>query len=278
MPPAAGLRANVQLSRISGHVVKSFHNVTETTSDIREPDNTIHKLETWRAALPPVMQLSVDGLSNDPACCLLHMRCNQLFIVAIRPYFYSAMEANQAGPRAQTSPIGSSSQLEQLKHCVAAGRRNIRLGNHVMALVDRRMLIHPISHFIFNAGISIALGNLVLSHEISPEELEAGNRDVDFAIDRLTESYMPECEDPGSLAAILRELKALIEKLTTARLLSDSAVEPSQHAILQSRQPEMLQSVEQFPMQVGENLMLYDELMGWMGDNWPMYDAAYMGE
>ncbi|KAK2592417.1 hypothetical protein QQS21_009900 [Conoideocrella luteorostrata] len=274
MPPAAGLRANIELSRISGHVVQSLNHKAEPIGDNGEPDKTVQKLDSWRASLSPALQLSADGLSDDAAACLLHMRSNQLLIVAIRPFFYSAMEANATASRIGRVPT------ERLKNCVAAGRRNLQLGNHVMMLVDRRLLIHPINHFIFNAGICVALGNLVLFHDMSPEQVEARNRDVDFAIDRLTESYGSEADEPGSLALILRELKALIEKVTISPLLSDSAAEISlqAQAIPPGQFPEAMQSPGQFPAQMGESSSLYDELRWWMDYNWSMYDAAYMGE
>jgi hypothetical protein len=35
-------------------------------------------LDQWLENLPPILQLSEPGLSDDPACCLLHMGYNQV--------------------------------------------------------------------------------------------------------------------------------------------------------------------------------------------------------
>lgn len=81
MPSAAGLKAHVELARISGHIVC---NVYRISSRDRATDASIHVeraislLEAWKSALPPRLQPIENGLSDDPACCLLHMNYNQV--------------------------------------------------------------------------------------------------------------------------------------------------------------------------------------------------------
>lgn len=81
MPPAAGLRAHVELSRISGHIVCNTYRVSpweSITDPLRHVEKAIEMLERWKADLPPLLQLFDNDLSDDPACCLLHMGYNQV--------------------------------------------------------------------------------------------------------------------------------------------------------------------------------------------------------
>lgn len=81
MPPAAGLRAHVELSRISGHIVCNTYRVSpweKKTGPARHSEDAIRMLDQWQEGLPPILQLSSNGMSDDPACCLLHMGYNQV--------------------------------------------------------------------------------------------------------------------------------------------------------------------------------------------------------
>lgn len=81
MPPADGLRAHVELSRISGHIVCNTYRVSPwdgNTGPVRNLEEAIRLLDEWSLNLPPSLQLSNTGLSDDPACCLLHMSYNQV--------------------------------------------------------------------------------------------------------------------------------------------------------------------------------------------------------
>lgn len=81
MPSAAGLKAHVELSRISGDIVCNVYRVSpreRVTDALRNVERAIGLLEAWKSALPPRLQLFENGLSDDPACCLLHMNYNQV--------------------------------------------------------------------------------------------------------------------------------------------------------------------------------------------------------
>ena len=89
LPPADGLRAHVELSRISGHIVCNTYRVSpweNVTDPLRHVEKAIEMLERWKADLPPRLQLLDNVLTDDPACCLLHMGYNQVRLATERCY------------------------------------------------------------------------------------------------------------------------------------------------------------------------------------------------
>lgn len=85
MPPADGLKAHVELSRISCHIVCNTYRISpseDAARPVRSLEGEISMLDEWCLKLPPTVQLASNGLSDDPATCLLHMHYNQ----AISPF------------------------------------------------------------------------------------------------------------------------------------------------------------------------------------------------
>lgn len=83
MPPAAGLRANIDLARISGYIVCNSYRVTQRGQSADRVECYLHRalelLSNWRDNLPPALQLSDDPpFSSDRACCALHMAQGQV--------------------------------------------------------------------------------------------------------------------------------------------------------------------------------------------------------
>ncbi|KAF4426688.1 transcriptional regulatory [Fusarium acutatum] len=81
MPPPDGLKAHVELSRISCHIVCNTYRISplvDAVRPVRSLEGEISMLDEWCLKLPPTVQLASNGLSDDPATCLLHMHYNQL--------------------------------------------------------------------------------------------------------------------------------------------------------------------------------------------------------
>jgi hypothetical protein len=83
MPSAAGLRAHVELSRISGHIVCNTYRIApwKHTSDgaAKHVDEAMHMLGRWINHLPQCLQLAhTEDMTDDPAVCVLHMAYNQV--------------------------------------------------------------------------------------------------------------------------------------------------------------------------------------------------------
>ncbi|QLI66493.1 uncharacterized protein G6M90_00g035230 [Metarhizium brunneum] len=276
MPPAAGLRAHVELSRISGHVVGNTYRGAKIEAGTRQPDNAIWMLEQWQSALPPALQL-IKGLSNDPASCLLHMRYNQLLVVAIRPLFLSAVKRAVADRlMGQTTTMDSVPQIENLKCCISAAIRNMALARHLSTLNGQRKTLHAGLHFIFHAAVCLILRPLVFREESSQEEAIAAMNDVDYGIKKMLEAASKGNTDGQRCAETLQELRCLVGRLTAPlgqdpilSTISSSAPTIAPHLVSQELPPP--------PMPIGDDPVLYDELVTWMGDDWPIYNS-YVNE
>lgn len=277
MPPAAGLKAHVELSRISGYIVCNTYRVApwETAKGVafKQPDKAIWMLQQWQSSLPPRLQLSPDGLSNDPPACLLHMRYNGLLVLAIRPLFFLAVKKSVA-KRLMIQPADPNPQSDQLKLCISAARLNMRLGRHIinMSPNQNRKPVHAELHFIINAAICLILESLVFDEKISLEEIEARNRDIEFAMeveDGIESSGIAENQLPSTL----RDLQSLVRRLTTPINFDFNTAPPAVDTHM--LQPTMPHDTTMPLMPISQDHALYEELVAWVDDEWPMYNPMY---
>lgn len=80
LPPAAGLRAHVELARISNYIVSNVYDVAReeslmTTLCIQK---SLRLLRSWLENLTPQVQGTEENLSEDRAVIELHMAHNQV--------------------------------------------------------------------------------------------------------------------------------------------------------------------------------------------------------
>ena len=80
LPPAAGLRANVELARISDYIVSNVYDVARneplmTTLCIQK---SLRMLNSWSENLSPVALGTEENFSSDRAVVELHMGYNQV--------------------------------------------------------------------------------------------------------------------------------------------------------------------------------------------------------
>lgn len=87
MPPAIGLSANVELSRICGYIVCNTYQIApwehKTTSTSARIESALAQLHVWLANLPPELQINYDTQSVDRACCELHMSYYQVCLMLV---------------------------------------------------------------------------------------------------------------------------------------------------------------------------------------------------
>lgn len=182
---------------------------------VRRPEDALRMLDRWLEDLPPVLQLRGPGLSDDPACCLLHMAYNQLVILAVRPVFFAAVKkafAERLTSRA--SSLSSHPRIGLLGRCVAAADANVRLARHTLALNHPRKLLQAGLHFIFNAAICLMLRALL---DAEPRLGRRGGRgrecDLDFVVARFDEEARLGSNYGRDCAAVLRDLRVLVQRL-----------------------------------------------------------------
>jgi hypothetical protein len=85
MPPCAGLRAHVELSKISGYIICETFKIAPRNCKSGYPANNIDialgMLQAWQEQLPVTLQMPTNSIQGDPACGLLHMAHNQLIVL-----------------------------------------------------------------------------------------------------------------------------------------------------------------------------------------------------
>lgn len=275
MPPAAGLRAHVELSRISGHIVHSTQRLTPGAATAEDQSQHLQKttwlLSHWDSSLPASLQLGLDGLTADPAAALLHMQRNQLLMLAARPLFFAAVKRSFAERVVtQRSSFELHPQAVQLQSCVSAARQNMRLARHLATLGRRGKLPHSSLQFLMDAAIVLLLHELAADEATPTEEEGEVNTaaDVEFVLQRLDEEARVGSVYGRDEAATLRLLRGLLARL---KLPMDPGLVP---AVMGAEFPQ-----PQFQMgmgEVGESEGVYEDLATWMDGDWPMYDGGYL--
>lgn len=89
LPPAAGLRAHVELARISGYIVCNTYRVApwehQMTTTSARIDTALSWLSSWLLKLPLELRMRDDQLNNDRASLELHMLYNQVQTAPFSP-------------------------------------------------------------------------------------------------------------------------------------------------------------------------------------------------
>ncbi|KAI3397301.1 hypothetical protein diail_11033 [Diaporthe ilicicola] len=200
LPPPDGLMAHVQLSRIAGYIVSNTYSIAPTVEadqdlqvQVQEPMNM---LENWRKELPPELKMPLDlqaepqipsdviyddanALYADRALCTLHMKCNQLMILILRPIFFLAVKSYIGGDLIKVPrDIYHHKHISFLLECANAARRNLRLGRHILMRCNQgdETPGKPVMldlHHIFNAAVIMLLYQMVFtsSHTTDPRAL-----------------------------------------------------------------------------------------------------------
>ncbi|KAK1759988.1 fungal-specific transcription factor domain-containing protein [Echria macrotheca] len=179
LPPAAGLKANVELSYISNFIVHSSYRggLSVFGEDQKQdlPDGVQEAqrlLRRWKELIPNDMVLRmsedldssepVEGYENlDRALCSLHMAYNQLVILTIRPAFLSAVRKGVAagflgGP---IFLVGDFGAYNHLRECAQAARANLFLGQWLVDF-QYKLTLQDLHH-VFNAAVIIAMYQMI---------------------------------------------------------------------------------------------------------------------
>ncbi|KAL2264338.1 hypothetical protein VTK26DRAFT_6581 [Humicola hyalothermophila] len=225
MPPPDGLRAHVQLCRISDYIVSSSYRAT------LHVEKALELLQSWHQNLPPSLRLpdpltlfSVDlfsqasafelrgasGFGRDRACWSLHMNYNQLVILCIRPAMLTAVWKAVASIIFNNQPfdIETHPQIGQIRLCSDAARCNLRLGRLTRLHSPRQKLLLPDLHNIFNAAIILTMHQMIFVN-LRTQDLD----DLGWATEVFESEAETGSEYAKDCALVLRDLKYLVHQL-----------------------------------------------------------------
>ncbi|KAF6802255.1 fungal specific transcription factor domain-containing protein [Colletotrichum sojae] len=289
LPPAAGLRAHVELARISGHIVCNTYRVApfdhRTGGAARHVERARSMLHNWLSSLPPALQMPDGGLSTDPACCLLHMAHNQLTLLLVRPFFFVAVRKAFAERWvANNRTWGPDPQDDRITACSEAARNNLRLARWLIDINNGRKLLQASLHNVFNAAIILMLEELLRSSpQQPPPSPSAESDDVGFAITVFEEEANTGSNYARDCATVMQDLRSLIQRLRQGPQLVPAAhIGGSGEAIISAHETntsldyqQNLHQQQTFPpgpgLQVNEGI--WQEIATWLepGD-WQLYN------
>ncbi|KAH7066231.1 hypothetical protein BKA63DRAFT_426504 [Paraphoma chrysanthemicola] len=225
LPPCAGLRAHVELSKISGYILCETFKIAPRNCKSGYATNNIDvalkMLQTWRDQLPSALQQDDSLLHSnpscalphiDPSCALLHMARNQLIVLTTRPVLLAAVKRAVAQHLAQGRPPPPC-QARHIHACSAAAYRNLLWAQQI-SLSGRRLLQAGL-HFVFNAAVVLLLDRILeaisrtLLGDVSSDDPHTSS--INFAIRIFEEEARTGTNYPRDCFKVLQDLKALTD-------------------------------------------------------------------
>lgn len=289
MPPCQGLRAHVELSRISNYIVCETFNIESRDCKpghwSHKIDNALKMLRTWELLLPSVLQLPDDLKHDDPFCSMLHMAHNQLVVLTTRPIFFAAVKQAVAqrvvyGKYPQPGDVHGP----HMHACSAAAYRNLLLAQHLVQ--SGRKMLQAGLHFIFNAAVILLLNRLmrstpridfgdsdIHSTPITPEE-ERIESSIQFAIEVFQAESRTGTHYPRDCYQVLQGLNALTGRNLTwqKETCSQQQMQDTDHGAAASD----CEGATRFNPE-GEDSAIYAEIMNWEQSNGlQLYDCLFI--
>ncbi|KAH8815977.1 fungal-specific transcription factor domain-containing protein [Xylogone sp. PMI_703] len=223
VPPASGLRAHIELSRIMDEIVNKVYG-DERARVISEMVPRIHnlmqKLSAWLDKLPPSLQFH--GNTNpDRACLMLHMMYNQLKILCTRPLlFIAAKRAVATKYIAVENDRSPDLYSVEAKYCTEAARQNSILNRQLLTSNQTTVFATLDYHYAFTAAIILQLTRLISYTGIT------GDSDIT----RSLEDYLHRVGDGGNESAkdcyrMVVQLGAVVSRLLSSEKMQITASE-----------------------------------------------------
>jgi hypothetical protein len=296
MPPCAGLRAHVELSRISGFIVCETFKISprsyksgQSTNNI---DHALKLLYTWQAQLPSSLKIPEDLSHSDPSCCILHMAYNQLILLTTRPIFFAAVKqaVAQRIVRSQ-SPTEQYSQEHRIRACSAAAHRNLLMAQRIVQ--SSRKLLQAGLHFVFNAAVILLLNRIMNCVRQSEAEHSEGDDisrtslvdqyepSIRFAVHSFEEEARTGTNYPRDCCRVLHDLRALTDRYSLSQIHAkrhQESIVDHVHLGSQSGHGDNC-SVEHNPIQqlLDGNDGIYEEMISWaQNDGLQLHNSLFI--
>jgi len=277
-----GLRAHIELARISGYIVRETYRIAPCYPRVADSEMSINealrKLEDWHSRLPVELELqqSLEQPLLDPACCTLHMSYNQLIILTTRPILFAAIKKIVA--QRMLNESNSPEVHVQERHtrtCTEAAQRNLQLARLLQSA--NGAWLQSGLHFLFNAAVILLLHRIHLAHgslvETEPAIEGQCNADIGFAIGIFEQEAKTGTNYPQDCCRVLQDLKALTDRYTAVQQRPDLQQWSKFPASVSDAAP----SFQRRPSQGSENIhSVYESLMIWASTDGYLQDALHM--
>ncbi|KAL1841763.1 hypothetical protein VTJ49DRAFT_6601 [Mycothermus thermophilus] len=275
-------------------------------------ERALKRLEGWRASLPRCLQFPEDPLTlipvdlftqaaaygqgpasvlsgaalfgQDRASWALHMAYNQLVILAVRPAMLMAVWKAVASIVCanQTFDIENHPQIEPIRACSDAARRNLRLGRLMRLQSPRQKLLLQDLHNIFNAAIVLIMHQIIFVN-LRTQDLD----DVGWASEVFESEAETGSEYAKDCARVLQDFRYLAQQLRNPihdqkikqDLLSEEASSPD--AMEECRDSSDATREPEPPRPEGKRGLLYQKMAAfrqtlsswWRADEMQFYNS-----
>jgi hypothetical protein len=283
MPPCAGLRAHVELSKIAGFIVCETFQVAPRNytsgQSVDNIDTALEMLRAWRLQLPSFLQMPKDLSHPDPSCCMLHMEHNQLIVLTTRPVFFGAVKQAVAQQIVRGEyPPEDLAREGHIQACLTAANQSLHLAQRVQQ--SGRRPLQAGLHFVFNAAVILLLkrlmksrtdpkpGNSDLHTILEPSVEDQFEANIRFAIKSFEEEAKTGTHYPRDCCKILQDLDALTYRYVTPWKHGDlphrNVMEHAHGGLHVDNKRSSVTDLHTVQPPFSEGVASYDEIMTWM--------------
>ncbi|KAH8723828.1 hypothetical protein GQ44DRAFT_740804 [Phaeosphaeriaceae sp. PMI808] len=288
MPSCLGLRAHVELSRISGFIVCETFRIAprKYTSGLSHAsiETALNMLQNWKSQLPSSLQMPEDLSHPDPSCCILHMAHNQLIVLTTRPLFFAAVKQAVAQRVVHGQfPNEQHSQARHIQACYAASHCNLLLAQRIIQ--SRRKLLQAGLHFVFNAAVIQLLHRIRnIKRKVEASDSRGHGRsmlsvddqhesNIHFAIQTFEDEARTGTNYPRDCCRVLQDLKALTDRYLASQSQTKAHIRSTTDRIHTGQQKDTTSGRNgSLGPQNSQHLLVesdsaYEEMMTWMQGN-----------
>lgn len=212
LPPPDGLRAHIELSRITHYIAANVYGVSKHTAEPHSTALCIHKalhmLKEWENELPTTLRYQPGNLQQDMAAYDLQMAANHLKVLAVRPWIFDSVKAVTASICLDGPRDADLLHVEEIDLAIAAARQTIALIRQLDHVRNKTSVIYTAIHHAFNAALALELYRI-----LSPSEQASDGDDISLVTVLLAKQLGGNRPFATDCAEVLSDLACMVGKL-----------------------------------------------------------------
>lgn len=212
LPPADGLYAYTELSKITHYIAANVYGVSKHTAEPRSTALCIHKalhmLKQWEHDLPTALRYQPDFPEQDLAAYDLQMTANHLKLLAVRAWLFQSVKNVTANLCLHGRRDVDFLHREEIELAIVAARQTISILRQLGHLQKQGNVVHTVIHHAFNAALALELYQ-ILGFENSAADREA----IAFVTSLLRKQLGSNKPFSSDCAGVLSDFACMIGRL-----------------------------------------------------------------
>jgi hypothetical protein len=212
LPPADGLRAHIELSRVTHYIAANVYGVSKHTAEPRSTalcvHKTLHMLKQWELELPPALRYRSDILNQDRAVFDLQVAANHLKVLAVRSWLFDSVKNDTMSICLRGHREPDVLHQEEIALAIEAARQTININRQLQQHSNETHLVHTVIHHIFNAALALELHRI-----LSPLDSAADREAISFVTNILSNQLGGNKPFATDCAGVLVDLACMVNKL-----------------------------------------------------------------